>query len=190
MYGLSNFEHMAIWSVFSIAILGLLYALFLRYQTLKENKGTSEMQKVWNAIREGADAYLGRQLKSILPLIAILTVALFASIFIVAPTPEASEWYCMAFKGSTLQNAVTCGHNLTTTEQEQVKLIFGLGRALAFVMGSGFSLMVGQIGMRMAVQGNVRVASAARKSFGDSLRIAYRTGTSSSTAASFGATSR
>jgi K(+)-stimulated pyrophosphate-energized sodium pump len=177
MYGLSNFEHMAIWSVFSIAILGLLYALFLRYQTLKENKGTSEMQKVWNAIREGADAYLGRQLKSILPLIAILTVALFASIFIVAPTPEASEWYCMAFKGSTLQNAVTCGHNLTTTEQEQVKLIFGLGRALAFVMGSGFSLMVGQIGMRMAVQGNVRVASAARKSFGDSLRIAYRTGT-------------
>jgi K(+)-stimulated pyrophosphate-energized sodium pump len=177
MYGLSNFEHIAIWGVFSVAILGLLYALFLRNQILKEDKGTDEMQKVWNAIRDGADAYLGRQLKSILPLIAILTVALFASVFIVSPTPEASEWYCMAFKGSTLQNAVTCGHNLTPTEQDQVKLIIGLGRALAFVMGAGFSLMVGQIGMRMAVQGNVRVASAARKSFGDSLRIAYRAGT-------------
>ncbi len=135
------------------------------------------MQKVWNAIRDGADAYLGRQLKSILPLIAILTIALFASVFIVSPTPEASEWYCMAFKGSTLQNAVTCGHSLSTTEQDQVKLIIGIGRALAFVMGAGFSLTVGQIGMRMAVQGNVRVASAARRSFGDSLRIAYRTGT-------------
>jgi K(+)-stimulated pyrophosphate-energized sodium pump len=44
-------------------------------------------------------------------------------------------------------------------------------------MGASFSLAVGQIGMRMAVQGNVRVASAARRSFGDSLRIAYRTGT-------------
>jgi K(+)-stimulated pyrophosphate-energized sodium pump len=44
-------------------------------------------------------------------------------------------------------------------------------------MGAGFSLAVGQIGMRMAVQGNVRVASAARRSFGDSLRIAYRSGT-------------
>lgn len=31
--------------------------------------------------------------------------------------------------------------------------------------------------MRMAVQGNVRVASAARYSFGDALRIAYRAGT-------------
>jgi len=31
--------------------------------------------------------------------------------------------------------------------------------------------------MNMAVQGNIRVAEASRKSFGDALRIAYRTGT-------------
>ena len=31
--------------------------------------------------------------------------------------------------------------------------------------------------MRMAVQGNVRVAQAAKRSFGDALRIAYRSGT-------------
>ncbi|MFQ5616250.1 MAG: sodium-translocating pyrophosphatase, partial [Anaerolineales bacterium] len=51
------------------------------------------------------------------------------------------------------------------------------GRTIAFVMGAGFSLAVGQIGMRMAVQANVRVASAARYSFSDALRIAYRAGT-------------
>src|SRR5678815_2051254 len=45
------------------------------------------------------------------------------------------------------------------------------------IMGAGFSLAVGQIGMRMAVEGNVRVASASRRSFGDALRIGYRTGT-------------
>ncbi len=177
MYGLNTFEQAAIWIVLVIAILGLLYAIFLRTQILKEDKGTPKMQEVWGAIREGADAYLRRQLKSILPLIAILTIALFASVFIVKPTPEASEWYCMAFKGASFESAISCGHDLGTTEQQQVRLLIGIGRALAFMMGAGFSLAVGQIGMRMAVQGNVRVASAARRSFGDSLRIAYRSGT-------------
>jgi K(+)-stimulated pyrophosphate-energized sodium pump len=55
--------------------------------------------------------------------------------------------------------------------------VLGVARALAFVLGATFSLLVGQLGMRMAVQGNVRVAAASRRSFGDSLRIAYRTGT-------------
>ena len=177
MFGLSQFERMAIFSILGIAILGLLYALFLRNQILKEDKGTQDMLDVWNAIREGADAYLRRQLNSIIPLIAILTLALFASVFIVPPTPEASEWFCMAFKGASLQTATSCGSALLATEQTQVRLIIGIGRALAFVMGAGFSLAVGQIGMRMAVQGNVRVASAARHTFGGALRIAYRTGT-------------
>jgi K(+)-stimulated pyrophosphate-energized sodium pump len=177
MYGLSPFEQVAIWSVLGVAILGLLYAVFLRSQILREDKGTPRMQEVWNAIREGADAYLTRQLRSILPLIAVLTIALFASVFIVSPTPEASEWYCMAFKDATVETAVDCGHTLTATEQQQLRWVIGIGRALAFVMGAGFSLAVGQIGMRMAVQGNVRVASAARGSFGEALRIAYRAGT-------------
>jgi K(+)-stimulated pyrophosphate-energized sodium pump len=132
---------------------------------------------VWNAIREGADAYLRSQLKTILPLIVVLTIALFGSVYVVPPTPEAGEWFCMAFKGATRETAIECGHALSVAEQQQVRLMIGFGRAIAFVMGAGFSLTVGQIGMRMAVQANVRVASAARKSFGDSLRIAYRAGT-------------
>jgi K(+)-stimulated pyrophosphate-energized sodium pump len=156
--GLTQFETIAIWAVFGVAILGLLYALLLRSQILREDKGTAKMQEVWGAIRDGADAYLRRQLKSILPLIAILTVALFFSVYIVPPSPEAR----LRFAGMS---------------DDQVRLLIGLARAIAFVMGSGFSLAVGQIGMRMAVQGNVRVASASRRSFGEALRIAYRTGT-------------
>ena len=53
----------------------------------------------------------------------------------------------------------------------------GWGRAGAFIMGALFSATVGYVGMNMAVQGNVRVAAAARTSFGKSLQIAYRTGT-------------
>jgi K(+)-stimulated pyrophosphate-energized sodium pump len=177
MYGLKTFEQIAIWTVLGIAILGLLYAVFLRNQVLKEDKGTAEMQKVWNAIRSGANAYLRRQLVTILPLILILTIALFASIYIVPPTPEASDWYCMAFKGAPVHAVEQCAETLTVAENQQIRTLIGIGRAVAFVLGAGFSLMVGQIGMRMAVQGNVRVASAARYSFGDALRIAYRSGT-------------
>ena len=158
MHGLTTLETIAIWVVFGIAILGLLYAIFLRSQIMREDKGTEKMQEVWGAIRDGADAYLRRQLRSILPLIAILTVALFFSVYIVPPSPEALD----RFAG---------------LDPNQVRLIIGLARAIAFVMGSGFSLTVGQIGMRMAVQANVRVASASRRSFGDALRIAYRAGT-------------
>ena len=52
-----------------------------------------------------------------------------------------------------------------------------IGRACAFLMGSIFSASVGWIGMNLAVQGNVRVAAAARTSFAEALTIAYRTGT-------------
>src|SRR3970040_2235262 len=151
MQGLSPFEQIAIWSVLGIAILGLLYAVFLRSQILREDKGTAKMQEVWGAIRDGADAYLGQQLKSILPLIGVLTIALFFSVYIVPPSPEAMD----RFSGMS---------------ESQVRLIIGFARAIAFVMGAGFSLAVGQIGMRMAVQGNVRVAAASPKAFSDDLR--------------------
>ncbi len=158
MHGLTPFEAAAIWAVFGVAILGLLYAVFLRSQILREDKGTPKMQEVWGAIRDGADAYLRRQLKSILPLIVILTIALFFSVYIVPPSPEALE----RFQGMSEAN---------------VRLLIGIARAVAFIMGASFSLAVGQIGMRMAVEGNVRVASASRRSFDEALRIAYRTGT-------------
>ncbi|MCX6072457.1 MAG: sodium-translocating pyrophosphatase [Chloroflexi bacterium] len=158
MQGLTSLEQTAIWAVFCVAILGLAYAAFLRNQIMKEDMGSSKMLEVWSAIRDGADTYLRRQLRSILPLVVVLTIALFLSVYIVPPTPEAME----RFAG---------------LGEAQVRLIIGLARAAAFVMGAAFSLTVGQIGMRMAVQANVRVASASRRSFGDALRIAYRAGT-------------
>jgi K(+)-stimulated pyrophosphate-energized sodium pump len=54
---------------------------------------------------------------------------------------------------------------------------YAIGRSLAFLTGAVFSATVGYVGMRMAVQGNVRVAEAAKKGHGGALRIAYRTGT-------------
>lgn len=156
--GLTSLETIAVWAVVAVAILGLGYAWFLRNQILREERGSEEMIAVWEAIRQGADAYLNRQMRTILPFIVLLTILLFLSVYIVPPTPEAME----RFEG---------------LPDQTIRLIVGIGRAVGFIMGALFSLTVGQIGMRMAVQGNVRVAAAARTSFSDSLRIAYRTGT-------------
>jgi len=158
MHGLQTFEAIAIWAVLGVAILGLLYAIFLRAQIMREDKGTEKMKGVWQAIKDGADAYLKSQLKTILPLIAILTIALFFSVYIVPPSPEALERF-------------------SNINEDKVRFVIGIARAIAFIMGAGFSLTVGQIGMRMAVEANVRVSSASRRSFGDALRIAYRAGT-------------
>jgi len=52
-----------------------------------------------------------------------------------------------------------------------------VGRALAFLVGSVFSALVGFVGMRLATIGNLRVAAAATKGFGGALQLGYRTGT-------------
>jgi len=91
LYGLTSFERLALLSILGISILGILYAFFLRRQILQEDRGDKKMQEVWGAISEGADAYLRRQLVTVLPLILILTVALFFSVYIVPPSAEAAE---------------------------------------------------------------------------------------------------
>jgi K(+)-stimulated pyrophosphate-energized sodium pump len=152
------FETIALWVVLGIALTGLAYALFLRRSVLREDKGTPRMIEVWEAIKQGAGEYLNRQLKTILPLIAVLTVALFFSVAVVPPSAEAME----RFPGLS---------------PDRVKIIIGLGRAAAFILGAMFSLLVGQFGMRMAVQANVRVAAASRSSYDKAMQIAYRAGT-------------
>ena len=49
--------------------------------------------------------------------------------------------------------------------------------AAAFFLGASFSWLVGFVGMSLAVRGNLRVAAAARTSYGDALQLGYRTGT-------------
>jgi K(+)-stimulated pyrophosphate-energized sodium pump len=52
-----------------------------------------------------------------------------------------------------------------------------IGRAAAFFAGATFSWTVGFVGMSLAVRGNLRVAAAARTSYGGALQLGYRTGT-------------
>src|SRR5664280_380638 len=54
---------------------------------------------------------------------------------------------------------------------------FKCGRAGAFALGAVFSWLVGFVGMRLATAGNLRVAAAAKRSYGEAMQLGYRTGT-------------
>ncbi len=153
-HGLNNFEQYAVVFVLATAVISLIYAWYLRNIVMNKDKGDEDMQRVWNAIRIGADSYLSRQLKTILPMIGLLTVVLFFSAYVVPLYPETIEEF-----------------------PKNTQIIIAVGRTVAFIVGAGFSLIVGQLGMRMAIQANVRVASASRRSFNEALSIAYYAGT-------------
>ncbi len=184
-------ENNMILGVLAIAILGLLYALFLTRQILAEPKGSAKMQEVWTYIKTGANAYLRSQLRIVAVLIVVLVVVLFFSVAVVKPTPFAIQKFCPAIAQAavsqvTANQAKLEGDYRTThpsATAEEIKdaisyqreaaiasapladcnasLIIAVGRAGAFFMGAVFSALVGFIGMNMAVQGNVRVAAAA-----------------------------
>jgi K(+)-stimulated pyrophosphate-energized sodium pump len=154
MQNLTPFEQAAVWAVLAIAILGIGYAFFLRAQILAQDKGTPRMQEVWSFIKAGANAYLSRQFRTIIILIGILTLVLAASVVIVPPSTEARERF-----------------------GEAAVVWVAIGRAVAFLMGSLFSYTVGFVGMNVAVEGNVRVAAAARKGYNPAMQTAYRSGT-------------
>ncbi|MBS7629065.1 sodium/proton-translocating pyrophosphatase, partial [Candidatus Bathyarchaeota archaeon] len=66
------------------------YAALLARQILRREVGGGRAYTVWEGIREGANAYLKRQFKSILLVIAILAFALYFSSVIVGGPPAIS----------------------------------------------------------------------------------------------------
>ena len=76
MAELSGLEQGMLWGVIVVAFISLAYAYWLWRDTLRRDKGTPEMQKVWNAIKTGAGAYLQRQLRTMLPILGLLAIVI------------------------------------------------------------------------------------------------------------------
>jgi K(+)-stimulated pyrophosphate-energized sodium pump len=72
-------ERGALFGSLAVAICALLYALMLVKQVTGADKGTARMQEIAAAVREGANAYLARQLRVVALLIVILVVVLYYS---------------------------------------------------------------------------------------------------------------
>src|SRR4030043_226240 len=155
MNELSGIEQLMLKGVVGVSLVSLLYAFWLWRDTIKHDKGSEKMQIVWRAIQKGARGYLSKQLKSIIFVLISLTVILFLSVYIVPPSAEAIARFG--------KNAV---------------IVIALGRTIAFIIGASFSTLVGQLGMRVAIEGNIRVThQAVLGKYNNALAVAYRAGT-------------
>ncbi len=143
------YEVWLLWIVLGVALMALVYALTLVRFVYRADTGTKRMQEIAGAIREGANAYLKKQLSTVAVLIVVLIGLLYVTKAIQDGGGGSPKWDSP----------------------------FAFGRAWAFAMGAIFSATVGFIGMRLATAGNVRVAAAAPVGFGKALMLGYRTGT-------------
>src|SRR5215475_12248018 len=134
--------------VFSIG--SLFVAGFLASWVLKRDTGTSAMQAISNAIKEGAEAFLRRQNRTI----ALLAVLLAAVIFL-------------------LYGFVRSHHDF---DPVPTTLSLAFWTTLSFALGAACSVIAGYIGMWVSIRTNIRTASAARTSLNDALRTALRGG--------------
>ncbi|MFN7974425.1 MAG: sodium-translocating pyrophosphatase [Acidobacteriota bacterium] len=135
--------------VFAASIFGLVVALGLASWVMKKDQGPPEMQVIANAIREGAEAFLRRQYKTITMLSVLLGGGIFVLYAFVRPHSDADP-------AQPMQMAI-----YTT---------------ISFVLGALCSGVSGYIGMWVSIRSNIRTASAARRSLNDALQISLRGG--------------
>jgi len=127
------------------AVVALAFALYFYRDIFSKDTGTPEMQKISNAIREGAMAYLARQYKTI-GIISVIVAAILG----------------IAGAFGAFDVADVNGDKWTI--------------AIAFLIGAGFSILSGYIGMYISVNANIRTASAARTSLGEAFKCSFRGG--------------
>ncbi|HEX6607955.1 MAG TPA: sodium-translocating pyrophosphatase [Chloroflexia bacterium] len=131
-------------------IISVLFAVYLARDVLSRDRGTPEMQAVASTIFEGAMAFLRRQYTTI-AMLAVVTAVLIGILIALIP-------------GSTL--------GLSSVGPGQL----GVMTSIAFLLGALCSGISGFIGMFVAVQANLRTASAARRSLGEALTVSLRGG--------------
>lgn len=135
------------------AVFSLLVAVGLTKHLLGLDTGTPAMRKVSDAIKEGAEAFLKRQYRTII-LFAVMVAALIFLLY--------------AFARPSL-------------EQDPVgKGTLALWVTLSFIFGAACSLCSGYMGMWVSIRANIRTASEARKSMNGALQTALRGGAVSS----------
>lgn len=135
--------------VITISCLSLLFAVYLARFVLRHDMGTDKMQEISNAIKEGAEAFLSRQNRTIVSLAALLAALIFV-LYAFARTPNPAD------------------------PVPPLQLAFWT--TVAFVLGAVCSVIAGYIGMWVSIRANIRTAAAVRSSLNEGLRIALRGG--------------
>jgi K(+)-stimulated pyrophosphate-energized sodium pump len=135
--------------VIVISLCALFFAIYLARYVLRHDVGTQTMQDISNAIKEGAEAFLARQNKTIVLLAGLLAVLIFVLYgFVRSPNPA----------------------------DPVAPLPLAFWTTLSFILGAICSVIAGYIGMWVSIRANIRTAAAVRTSLNQALRIALRGG--------------
>ena len=76
--------------VIAISCFSLLFAVYLARYVVQREMGTERMQEISNAIKEGAEAFLSRQNRTIVTLSALLAVLIFV-LYAYVRTPNPAD---------------------------------------------------------------------------------------------------
>lgn len=136
--------------VIAISFIGLLTAYFLARWVLKKDTGSDAMKAISNAIKEGAEAFLRRQNKTILILAVVVVAVLF------------------------IGYGFLRGHRAFDPVDSSIGFAFWI--ALSFALGALCSMIAGYVGMWISIRANIRTAVGTMKNLNDGLRIALRGG--------------
>jgi len=136
--------------VIGISIIGLLAAFLLAKWVLKRDTGSAAMQEISNAIKEGAEAFVKRQFRTIIILAAVVAVVLFIG-------------YGLLRESRTFDPV-----------NSSIGLAFWI--TLSFVLGAICSLIAGYIGMWVSIRSNIRSAAGSMKGVNEGLQVALRGG--------------
>jgi K(+)-stimulated pyrophosphate-energized sodium pump len=136
--------------ILGCSLFGLAFAWWLKGWVLKQDTGSEKMQVISNAIKEGAEAFLSRQNRTIGALAVVLAVVIF----------------------------VLYGFVRSHQEFDPTETALGLAfwTTLSFVLGALCSVIAGYVGMWVSIRSNIRTASAARSSLNLALQTALRGG--------------
>ena len=140
----------SIGSVLVVAIAGLLYALMLMGQVKAADNGTPKMQAIADAVREGANAYLKRQLTTVAVLIAILVVVLYVTKALSSDLKWADP-FALGRAGAFLVGAIFSGTvgfvgmRLATTGNLKVAAAAPVGFGKALMLGYRTGTITGML---------------------------------------------
>jgi K(+)-stimulated pyrophosphate-energized sodium pump len=134
-----------------ISFVSLAFAGVLTKQVMSKDTGTPDMRTISDAIREGAQAFLTRQNKTI----GILSVVLAVVIFLL---------YVLVREKSP------------SDPQGASEMTIAIYTTVSFILGAFSSGIAGYIGMYVSIHSNIRTAAAARRSLNEALQVALRGG--------------
>ena len=139
-----------LWIVLGCSAFALLFAIWLSRWVLSRGRGNAEMQKISDAIQQGAEAYLARQYKTIAALALVVAIVL-------------------ALGYGVLRTSIP-------TDPVSSSTLLAIYITLSFLLGALSSGIAGYMGMWISIRANIRVAAAATTSLNGALQTALRSG--------------